>query len=99
MAEIARVRDLGFDVALLLIAPGENAEVDVAEILRSKDFACVVIGAGLREPPEYLLLFEKVLDLVHRFAPHASIVFNTTPADTAEAILRGMARRDEVLSR
>ena len=88
LAEIARARELGFDVALLLITPGEKAESDVAEILRSKDFACVVIGAGLREPPEHLLLFEKIVNLVHRLAPGASIAFNTTPADTAEAILR-----------
>ncbi|HLJ06273.1 MAG TPA: hypothetical protein VKT26_08375 [Acetobacteraceae bacterium] len=99
LAEIARVRELGFDVALLLIAPGEKAEADVAEILQSKDFACVVIGAGLREPPEHLLLFEKIVNLVRRLAPAASIAFNTTPADTAEAVLRWMTRRDEVVSR
>jgi hypothetical protein len=48
----------------------------------------VVIGAGLRVPPERMLLFEKVLNLVHRLAPRASICFNTTPADTAEAVRR-----------
>ena len=51
-------------------------------------FDCVVIGAGLRAPPERLFLFEKVLNLVHRLAPRASICFNTTPADTAEAVRR-----------
>jgi hypothetical protein len=30
----------------------------------------------------------KVLNLVHRLAPRASICFNTTPADTAEAVRR-----------
>jgi hypothetical protein len=93
LAEIARVRELGFDVTLLFIAPGEKAETDVAEALRSKDFGCVVIGAGLREPPEHLLLFEQIVNLVHRLAPHASIAFNTTPADTAEAVLRWMTPR------
>ncbi len=47
-----------------------------------------MIGAGLREPRERLLLFEKMLNLVHSLAPQARICFNTTPADTAEAVQR-----------
>jgi hypothetical protein len=86
-AEIARVRKLGFEVETRLIAPGE-AETEIEAALRARRFACVVIGAGLREPPQHLLLFEKVLNLVHHLAPDASIVFNSTPADTAEAVLR-----------
>lgn len=87
-AEIVRVRDLGFEVDARLIAPGEAAETEVEAVLRAKSFACVVIGAGLRDAPEHLLLFEKILNLVHRLAPDARIAFNTTPADTAEAVQR-----------
>ena len=47
-----------------------------------------MIGAGLREPPERLLLFEKILNLIHIHAPQAAICFNTTPADTVEAVQR-----------
>jgi alpha-galactosidase/6-phospho-beta-glucosidase family protein len=47
-----------------------------------------VIGAGLRVPPERLMLFEKILNHVHRLAPRASICFNTNPADTTEAVQR-----------
>jgi len=35
-----------------------------------------------------LLLFEKLINLVHEHAPGAKICFNTTPADTAEAVQR-----------
>ena len=56
--------------------------------MREERFDCIVIGAGLREPKERLLLFEKVLNLAHRLAPDAAICFNTTPADTAEAVQR-----------
>ena len=42
----------------------------------------------MREQPENLLLFEKILNLVHRLAPDAGIAFNSTPADTAEAVQR-----------
>jgi hypothetical protein len=51
----------------------------------------VLIGAGLRQPPERLLLFERIVNLIHRLAPKASICFNTTPADTAEAVQRWVA--------
>jgi hypothetical protein len=87
-AEIARARSLGLAVDVCLIAPGEAALAEVEAALRARSFDCVVIGAGLRQPPAHLMLFEKVLNLVHRLAPHASIAFNTTPADTAEAALR-----------
>lgn len=46
---------------------------------------CVVIGAGLRLPPKSLLLFETVINAIHRAAPSAVIAFNTNPEDTAEA--------------
>jgi hypothetical protein len=42
-------------------------------------------------PSERLLLFEKIINLIHRLAPQASICFNTTPADTAEAVQRRTA--------
>lgn len=59
-----------------------------ADALKSKHFDCVLIGAGLRLPPERLLLFETIINLIHRLAPRAGICFNTTPADTAEAVQR-----------
>ena len=90
-AEIDRVRKTGLDVDACLLAPDETAEAAVEAALRARSYACVVVGAGLREPPEHLLLFEKVLNLVHRLAPDASIAFNSTPADTAEAVQRRLA--------
>ncbi len=45
-AEIARVREFGFDVETRLIAPGEAAEAEIEVALRARSFACVVIGAG-----------------------------------------------------
>ena len=87
-SQVDRVRALGYDVTLCLIDLGDTAETVVADGLRAVAFDCVLIGAGLRPPPERLLLFEKVLNLVHRLAPTAAICFNTTPADTAEAVQR-----------
>ena len=86
--QLDRLRDLGFDVVSCLIDTGETAEAVTTAVLRSASYDCVVIGAGLRLPPERLMLFEKIINLVHALAPHARICFNTTPADTAEAVQR-----------
>jgi hypothetical protein len=87
-AELQRLRERGFDVTSCLIDLGDTAEQVATAALGSKDFDCVVIGAGLRVPAERLLLFEKILNQVHRLARHASICFNTKPADTVEAVQR-----------
>ena len=87
-AQIAKLRALGYDAQSCLIDFGETAEAVAIAALTSRPIDCVVIGAGLREPPERLLLFEKALNLVRVHAPHAAICFNTTPADTAEAVQR-----------
>jgi hypothetical protein len=87
-AQLLRLRDLGYEVTSCLIDLDAAAEAGVTAALRDESFDCIVIGAGLREPKERLLLFEKVLNLVHRLAPDVAICFNTTPADTAEAVQR-----------
>ena len=81
----------GYEAFSCLIDLGTTAEEVVARALKSREFACVVIGAGLRQPPAQLLLFEKILNLVHALAPTAKICFNTTPADTLEAVQRWIA--------
>jgi hypothetical protein len=86
--QIDRVRALGYDVECCLIDRGETAEQRVEDILKNKSYDCIVIGAGLREPSDLLLLFERILNVVHRLAPESHIAFNSTPADTAEAVER-----------
>ena len=56
--------------------------------LKSTGYDCVVIGGGLRLPPKSLLLFETVVNTVHRTAPNAAIAFKTRPEDTADAAAR-----------
>jgi hypothetical protein len=89
--QLERLRAAGFDVESCLIDLGETAEAVTTRALQAQDFDCVLIGAGLRLPGERLMLFEKVLNLVHRLAPRAAICFNTTPADSLEAVQRWIA--------
>jgi hypothetical protein len=48
----------------------------------------VVIGGGVRIPPKNLMLFEALINVVHKAAPGVSIAFNTRPEDTADALMR-----------
>jgi hypothetical protein len=86
--QLDRVRALGFEVTPCLIDLGDTAEAVTAAALDAGHVDCVMIGAGLREGRERLILFEKIVNLVHRLAPAAAICFNSTPADSAEAVQR-----------
>jgi hypothetical protein len=86
-AQLERLRGLGYAVESCLIDAGETAEAVVARQLQQRRFDCVMIGAGLRAP-SLLLLFEKLINLIHEHAPRARICFNASPADTAEAVQR-----------
>ncbi|MEO8018250.1 MAG: hypothetical protein ABI769_10580 [Pseudomonadota bacterium] len=86
-SELERLRELGYAVESCLVDTGVTAESVAARVLASHDFDCVLIGAGLRAPA-HLLLFEKLMNVVHAWAPGAKICFNTKPADTVDAVRR-----------
>lgn len=86
-AQLDRLRGRGYEVISCLVDLGETAEAVTEQCLKSHAFDCVVFGAGLRAP-ERLLLLERLLNLVHSHAPAARLCFNTSPADTAEAVQR-----------
>jgi hypothetical protein len=85
--QLDRIRALGYEVTSCLVDVGATAELMLARHLESRTFDCVLIGAGLRAAP-HLRLFDKLLNLVHERAPRARICFNTSPADSAEAVRR-----------
>ena len=78
----------GWKADLCLVRPDESAAADLERQLAATRYDCVVIGGGLRIPPRSLLLFERLLNTVHRSAPQAAIAFNTAPPDTADAAAR-----------
>jgi len=78
----------GWHADLCLVRPDDTVAPTVERQLTSKSYDVVVIGGGIRIPPKSLLLFEAVINAVHRAAPGASIAFNTRPEDTADAAAR-----------
>ena len=83
----------GWEVDLGYIRPDETAGPTVARQLASKNYDCVVIGAGVRLPPRRLGFFEAVINAVHKAAPGAAIAFNTRPDDSADAAGRWLPVR------
>jgi hypothetical protein len=78
----------GWIADLCMIPPDAAGIATLEKQLAGATYDCVVIGGGLRLPPKSLLLFEKVLNAVHKGAPGSAIAFNTSPRDTAEAAAR-----------
>ncbi|MET0791718.1 MAG: hypothetical protein ABW061_09380 [Polyangiaceae bacterium] len=87
-ADLQRLRALGYDANWLLIDRGETAEALATEALQATQFDGILIGAGIRTIAPLFLLFEKVVNVVHQYAPHAKLCFNTRPEDTAESVQR-----------
>ena len=85
-SQLQRLRGMGYEVEGCMVNP-DAWEDAVVSHLGTVEFDCILIGAGLRDPAR-LLLLEKLLNLVHARAPRAKLCFNTTPADSAEAVRR-----------
>ncbi|MDG4759725.1 hypothetical protein [Micromonospora sp. WMMD710] len=84
----ARFGEHGIEADLCLVVPDETAEAAIVEALTRKEYACVVVGGGIRKHEPLLPLFETVVNLVRQHAPGAAIAFNSSPEDTADAALR-----------
>ena len=88
-ADTAKLEALGYSVKSLYVDDGKTAEAALTDALTASRCDCIMIGAGLRVVPPYFLLFEKLINVVHRHAPASTkLCFNSTPADTAEAVKR-----------
>ena len=79
---------LGYDANHCWIDFGKTAVEVVKARLTEREYDVVLIGAGIRNPASNFLLFEKLINIIHEFAPAAKICFNTNPGDTADAIKR-----------
>ena len=77
----------GWHADLCLVHP-DTAATTLERQLTIAPYDCVVIGGGIRIPPKSLLLFEALINTVHKCAPLAAIAFNTRPEDTADAAAR-----------
>ena len=87
---LTQMTDRGWESDVCYIRPDDTAGQTVERHLASANYACVVVGAGVRLPPQGLEVFEAVVNAVHKGAPGAAIAFNTRPEDSADAAARWM---------
>lgn len=85
---LADMAERGWQAENCFIKPDETAAPAVERRLAEGRYDCVVIGAGVRLPPGRLVLFEALVNAIHRAAPGAAIAFNTRPEDTGAAAAR-----------
>ncbi|MEO6340690.1 MAG: hypothetical protein ABIO39_11660 [Caulobacteraceae bacterium] len=85
---LRQMADRGWTVDHCYIQPDETAVPEVERQLGAETYDCVVIGGGVRIPPSNLLLFEALINAIHRGAPKATIAFNSRPENTADAAAR-----------
>ncbi len=82
------LNESGYKAEICFVDHGATAENVVMSKLAGTDFACVLIGAGVRTDDEEFLLFERLINVVHEKAPKAKICFNTGPTDSVDAVKR-----------
>jgi hypothetical protein len=85
---LADIAGRGWIAKICFINPDETAVATVERSLAADRYDCVVVGAGVRLPPSRLVLFEAVINAIHRAAPQAAIAFNTCPDDNGAAAAR-----------
>jgi hypothetical protein len=85
---LADMAGRGWQAENCFINPDETAVPTVERRLAEGRYDCVVIGAGVRLPPSRLVLFEALVNAIHRAAPGAAVAFNTRPEDTGAAAAR-----------
>jgi hypothetical protein len=85
---LRQITERGWHADLCLIRPDGTAPATLERQLATNVYDCVVIGGGIRIPPKSLLLFEALINVVHKAAPGAAIAFNTRPEDSADAAAR-----------
>jgi hypothetical protein len=83
-----QMSERGWTADLCLVEPNGSAAGEVERRLKDAHYDCVVIGAGMRLPPRTLMMFEMVINVVHRNAPGTAIAFNTSPESSADAVDR-----------
>lgn len=85
---VGKIKERGWQGDTCMITPDAAGEAMLEHALKSATYDCVVTGGGLRLPPKSLMLFEAVVNVIHKAAPSAAIAFNTKPDDRADAAAR-----------
>lgn len=82
------LNSLGYIAEKCWVDLGATAAETVIARLEKMTYDGIIIGAGIRVAESNFLLFEKIVNTVHQYAPKSKIVFNTSPKDNVAAVRR-----------
>ena len=87
-ATLEKLNTMGYEAEAFLIDTGTTDLSALAKQLQDKNYSGVVIGNGIRSQASNFILFEQIINVVHKSAPLSTIIFNTLPTNTDEAVKR-----------
>jgi hypothetical protein len=83
-----KLEGMGYEVHNCIVDAGATAGKVLSDLLETEKFECIMVGGGIRGILQHNLLFEKLMNIIHRKAVDSKICFNTGPETTVEAVLR-----------
>lgn len=95
----AELTENGYLAVWCLTDQGETAKEQVEKALKTEEPNIVLVGAGVRTDPDLLLLFEQIINVIHKHAVHAKIAFNTLPYDSLQAVKRWSSATGEEIEK
>jgi len=86
--EKQKLINAGYDADWCFVDLGTTAEKTLKDKLSRDEYSLVMIGAGIRTLPDNFILFENLVNVIHKFAPNSQIGFNTNQNDTEISVKR-----------
>jgi hypothetical protein len=87
-AMLEKLTGMGYPAEKFFIDNGTTDLSGLIRQLQNNVYGGIVIGNGIRSLTANFLLFEQLINIVHKHAPKSKIIFNTLPTDTDQAVKR-----------
>ncbi|WLW50367.1 hypothetical protein [Streptomyces sp. YU58] len=90
---LAALQATGIDAeeGYLSLDPDE-AEAELRRLFDGRSFGVVLVGGGIKNVPEYTVLFERVVNVLIDLQPGIRLSFSSHPTNVPEALQRWLNR-------
>ena len=70
----------------------DEAEAELRRLFDGRTFGVVLIGGGIKNVPEYTVLFERIVNVLIDLQPDIRLSFSSHPTNVPEALQRWLKR-------
>jgi hypothetical protein len=70
----------------------DEAEAELRRLFDGRSFGVALIGGGIKNVPEYTVLFERIINVLIDLQPNIRLSFSTHPTNVPEALQRWLDR-------